>query len=258
MNRALPCQHHTWDQKEIWGRKEVLRTVREMYDLILHLAWLHPKAVRHCVIVLAEAGLPWGKVDDSSASSPGQAWMAMGSNTSCSFGSGGTGQCFYWKPGRTVPATCLSWGMYPQKVQHCMLPTTRQWESWEAAGAAGQALPLHQSQERSQAPPYLPKRIYFLLLHRFSTPPTGLSKQPPPFQMLMLSSWLNCGPDHELGVNQYCLSMLIYTCWEFPFLHHLAELYDMSFISPHSLACHSPFLAPKPPALHWTPWRFTG
>lgn len=27
--------------------------VRDMYDLILHPAWLHPKAVRHCVILLA-------------------------------------------------------------------------------------------------------------------------------------------------------------------------------------------------------------
>lgn len=36
----------------------MLRTVREMYDLILHLAWLHPKAVKHFGILLAEAGLP--------------------------------------------------------------------------------------------------------------------------------------------------------------------------------------------------------
>lgn len=77
MSRALPCQQHMWDWKEIWGSKEVLRTVREIHDLILHLAWLHPKAVMHCVILLAEAGLPWGNMDDSSTSSRGWVWMVM-------------------------------------------------------------------------------------------------------------------------------------------------------------------------------------
>lgn len=50
MSRALPHQHISI-RKRSWGRRGVLRTVRNMYD-ILHLAWLHPKAVRHCAILL--------------------------------------------------------------------------------------------------------------------------------------------------------------------------------------------------------------
>lgn len=39
------------------GGKEVFKRVRERDDLILHLAQLHPKALRHSGVLLAEADL---------------------------------------------------------------------------------------------------------------------------------------------------------------------------------------------------------
>lgn len=230
--------------------------MREMDDLILCLVWSHPKVVNHCGILLAGAGSAWQNVDGSSISCPGWGTDGCGQPRFHSAERGGTEQCSYRKPGRTVPVSCLSWRICPQKVPHCMFHSTRQWESSKELVQLVRLCP----QGTSQAFLYPPRRTYFLFFRSSTpqspTPPTSLSKQPPPFQMLMLFSWLNCGPDHELGVNQYSLSMLIYTHWKFPFLHHLAELYDTSFISPRSLACHSPFLAPEPPALLWTPCRF--
>lgn len=256
ISRVLPSQQrtpHRWAQREAWGRRSCSggwgRWMISSYTLFGHIPKLSG-ALAYCWWRQVWCEETWMAV--ASAALAG-VWITTSSHTSRSSECGGTSQCFYKKPVRTVLVTWLSWGICPQKVQSHMLPSTRQWESGQATGAAGQALPLHQSQGTSKVFPCLPRRTPQSL-----TPPTGLSKQPPPFQMLMLFSWLDCGTDHELGVNHYSLSMLIYTHWEFPFLHHLAELYDMSFISPHSLACRSPFLAPEPPALLWTPCRFAG
>lgn len=228
-----------------------------MDDLILCLVWSHPKAVNHFGILLAgrvRHDKMWMAVALAVLAG---AWMTMGSHASIpqsvEVPSNASTENLGGRYLSAVPAE--GFVLRRSRAACCLLPGSE--------SPHRQLVQLVRLCPRgtSQAFLYPPRRTYFLLFFRISTPqsptpPTGLSKQPPPFQMLMLFSWLNCGPDHELGVNQYSLSMLIYTHWEFPFLHHLAKLYDMSFISPHSLACHSPFLAPEPPASLWTPCRF--